>query len=129
MFVCALKLCNPLITVWLGDKYLLPTVLVVLICLNSCLDLFRDTTEQFLNGFGLKADIWVPMCRVASLAFVVLAGFWGGLTGMLLVPVLVQIILMHIWKPYYLFRDGFKKPFIEYLKILVACIIPLLLQA
>lgn len=129
LFVCALKLCNPLITVWLGADYLLPQILVILICSNSCLDLFRDTTEQFLNGFGLKADVWVPICRVASLAFVVVAGYCGGLTGMLLVPVLVQIILMHIWKPYYLFRDGFKMPFTEYLKILVTCTIPFIIAS
>ena len=108
---------------------MLPQILVILICSNSCLDLFRDTTEQFLNGFGLKADVWVPICRVASLAFVVVAGYCGGLTGMLLVPVLVQIILMHIWKPYYLFRDGFKMPFTEYLKILVTCTIPFVIAS
>lgn len=124
LFVCSLKFCNSFITVWLGEEYLLSQVLVILICANSCLDLFRDTTEQFLNGFGLKADVWVPMCRIGSLVFVVGAGYYWGLTGMLLIPVAVQIILMHVWKPYYLFHEGFGLPFYEYLKVLLACIIP-----
>ena len=124
LFICSLKLCNSFVSVWLGKEYLLPQILVVLICSNSCLDLFRDTTEQFLNGFGLKADIWVPVCRVASLALIVLAGYFYGLTGMLFVPVTVQILLMHIWKPYYLYHSGFKLSFAEYLKVLSACVIP-----
>lgn len=124
--VCLIYLNSDFVAVWLGEKYVLESLIVALICADFCLNLLRDTTEQYLNGYGLKADVWVPVCRIISLLFVVVAGKFWGLVGILAVPVVVQLLLMHVWKPYYLYRDGFRMPFIDYVKLLVFNALPFL---
>lgn len=122
--ICLVYLNSDFVAVWLGEKYVLEPLIVALICADFCLNLLRDTTEQYLNGYGLKADVWVPICRIVSLLFVVGAGKVWGLVGILAVPVVVQLFLMHVWKPYYLYRDGFKVSFFDYLKLLVSNTLP-----
>jgi len=122
--LCLVHLNSDLIAVWLGIDYVLPTVLVVLICADFFLNLLRNTTDQFINGYGLKADIWVPICRVLSLIVIVGAGKLWGLTGILAVPVVVQITLMHIWKPFYLFHSGLQMPYGRYGKLLLVNVLP-----
>ncbi len=124
--ICLVRLNSDFVAVWLGDKYVLEPLIVALICADFCLNLLRDTTEQYLNGYGLKADIWVPVCRIISLLLVIGAGKLWGLVGILSVPVLVQLLLMHVWKPYYLYRDGFKAPFLDYVKLLISNALPFL---
>ena len=125
--ICLVYLNSDFVAVWLGEKYVLEPLIVALICADFCLNLLRDTTEQYLNGYGLKADVWVPICRIVSLLFVVGAGKVWGLVGILAVPVAVQLLLMHVWKPYYLYRDGFKESFVKYVKLLCVNALPFLL--
>lgn len=122
--LCLLFLSSDFIAVWLGESYVLSPLLVFLICADFCLNLLRNTTDQYLDGYGLKADIWVPICRIISLLAVVAAGKVWGLVGLLAVPVLVQLCLMHVWKPYYLYSQGFKMRFPHYLTLLAGNIIP-----
>jgi len=122
--ICLVHLNSDFISVWLGREYVLPAVLVVLICFDFFLNLVRNTTDQFINGFGLKADIWVPICRILSLAVIIGAGKFWGLTGILTVPVIVQITLMHIWKPYYLFHSGIQMPYSKYWRLLLVNLLP-----
>ncbi len=122
--ISLVHLNSDFIAVWLGTEYVLPTVLVLLICSDFFLNLIRNTTDQFINGFGLKADIWVPICRVLSLAVIVGAGMLWGLTGILAVPVIVQLTLMHIWKPFYLFHSGLHMPYSKYWKLLIVNLLP-----
>ena len=122
--LCLVHLNSDFIAVWLGTDYVLPAVLVVLICADFFLNLLRSTTDQFINGYGLKGDIWVPICRVLSLAIIVAAGKLWGLTGILAVPVVVQITLMHIWKPFYLFHSGLQMPYGRYWKLLLVNALP-----
>lgn len=122
--ICLVHLNSDFIAVWLGTEYVLPAVLVTLICADFFLNLLRNTTDQFINGFGLKADIWVPICRVISLAVIIGAGELWGLTGILAVPVVVQLTLMHIWKPYYLFHSGMQLSYGRYWRLLLVNLIP-----
>lgn len=123
MFRCS----SPFISVWLGKDYVIDTVLVALICIEFCLNLLRDTTEEFLNGFGLKADIWVPICRICSLAIMIPAGLFWGLKGILTVPVAFLFLVLHTWKPYYLYKKGFRKPIAEYIALFLRNLIPIFL--
>lgn len=122
--ICLLWLNSSFISVWLGKSNVLPFVMVLLICMDFGLNLLRNTTEQYLNGFGLKADIWVPMCRIASLPLMALAGYLWDLNGILIVPVIIQLLLMHIWKPYYLYHSGFQISYSKYILLICENIIP-----
>lgn len=123
--VCLWRYNSGFIAVWLGAEYVLPAGVVGLICLDLYLNLLRNTTDQYLNAFGLKADIWVPLCRIATLGVMVLTGRQWGLVGILAVPVAFQLTLTHIWKPYYLYRSGFHLSFVHYGRLLLANAAPL----
>lgn len=124
MSVILYKLSSPFICVWLGQEYVISNVLVVLICADFMLNMLRETTDEFLNGYGLRADIWVPIARVCSLAVMVLAGFLWGLVGILAVPVAFQLLVLHSWKPYYLYRSGFQRSILDYVRLLLPNILP-----
>lgn len=119
------KLSSPFVCVWLGKDYVISQLLVGLICADFGLNLLRETTEEFLNGFGLKADVWVPIARIATLAIMVITGALWGLTGILAVPAAFQLLILHTWKPYYLYRDGFQRSIFEYVKLLAQNLLPI----
>lgn len=125
MSLILFRLSSPFICIWLGKEYVMSQLLVALICADFCLNLLRETTEEFLNGYGLKADIWVPFARVATLALMIIGGKVGGLTGILIVPVAFQLLILHTWKPYYLYSQGFKKPILDYVRLFFLNLIPL----
>ncbi len=110
-----LQLTEPFIVLWLGDEYLLPTVALVLIIINMFISITRNAVEQFLFGYGLFADVWAPVVESAiclSVAFV--GGSLWGLPGVLLGSVVSLMLIVVTWKPYYLYRSGFKLPYRSY---------------
>lgn len=107
-------LLSPLITVWLGSEYLLPNV-ILLLAIGVFLVLLRGCTDSFLNGFGLFYDVWAPIVEsLLIIIFSIVGGFMFKLEGILLGPIIATIIIIHIWKPYFLFNKGFKMPVIKY---------------
>lgn len=114
------SLINPLIVVWLGAQYQLPNSVVFLITIQLYLWMLRGATDQFLFGFGLFYDVWAPI--VESAIFVVVAMVGGalyGLQGVLAGPIVSLLIIVYIWKPYFLFSKGFKRSVWHYWLILM----------
>ncbi len=122
--ICLFQLNSAFISVWLGEKYVMSRLIVFLIVGDYLLTMLRDTTEQFLNGFGLKADVWVPASRVISLIFVAIAGYFYGMVGILAVPFLFQLLVLHLWKPYYLFHSGLHLEYWKYWRLFFYNCIP-----
>ena len=108
-------LLPPFIVLWLGDQYLLSSKVLVLILITYFLGLVRGTTEQFVFGFGLFSDIWAPFVEAIILITVALIGgsVWG-FEGVLLGGIVSTIIIIYIWKPYFLFSRGFHLPIWRY---------------
>lgn len=114
---CIFHLCNAFISVWLGDEYPLSTHILLLISIQFFLAIFRGTTDQFISGYGLFYDIWAPV--VESTIFIVTAMIGGsiwGLPGVLCGPLISTIVIVHIWKPYFLFHKGLKRSVVDYIK-------------
>ena len=127
--LCFYELSNEFVANWIGPKYELDKIVVALISVQLFLSLFRMTTEQFINAFGLFGDIWAPI--VESMLFIILAsllGYFCGLKGILLGPILSTTIIIHLWKPFYLFTRGLKLPFRIYIKMVVRCFMLLLIS-
>ena len=117
---CIFHLCNPFISVWLGDEYPLSSLILLMISLQFFLAVLRGVTDQFLFGYGLFYDVWAP--AVESVIFIVAAMIGGsvwGLPGVLCGPLVSIIAIVYIWKPYFLFHKGFKKSAFYYLKLFV----------
>lgn len=102
-------LIEPFISLWLGNEYVMPNTVLVLILLRFFIRLTRGATDQFIYGYGLFYDTWAPI--VESIIFFIVAIFGGviwGLNGILLGGIISLIIIVCCWKPYFLFSRGFK---------------------
>jgi len=116
IFIIALALLiNPVIGWWLGPQYILKNHIVFLILLNMYIMLTRPSIDLFINAYGLYDDIWAAYAEgIINLIITLIFGYFYGLIGILLGKVVSMLLLVVIWKPYYLYKQGFKDNFISY---------------
>ncbi len=108
-------LTEPFISLWLGDKYILPHHILLLLIANSFINHTRGTVDQFIEGHGLFYDTWAPITEIIiNLTVSVIGGFLWGLPGILLGNISSQIVIICLWKPYFLYSKGFKTPVLNY---------------
>ena len=114
--VCLFRLSSPFISLWLGQQYVINNILVFLIVLQVFSTLMRGTTDQYLYGFGLFYDVWAPGVEtILSIAVSIFLGRIYGLAGVLSGPLLAAFIIVHIWKPVFLYGKGFNIPIYHYM--------------
>ena len=100
---------NPLITWWLGAQYILSDMTFVLILIGAFVRLSRSIVDSFKDAFQLFGDVGAPVAEaVINLGASLYFGYLWGLNGILLGSNLSLIIIVLLWKPYYLFRYGLK---------------------
>lgn len=115
---CIYHLCNPFISVWLGNEYPLSSLILLLISIQFFLAVLRGTTDQFLFGYGLFYDIWAPAAEaIIFIASAMIGGSISGLPGVLCGPLVSTIAIVYLWKPYFLFNKGFEKSVFHYFKL------------
>jgi hypothetical protein len=118
------------IVLWLGSaEYVLTPTVAFLICFNLFLSMARGAVDQFIGGYGLFHDIWSPL--VESIIFVVVSALFGyfyGLAGVLLGPVVSLLIVIYVWKPYFLYSQGLHIPFYRYFLLLLQHLVPLVVS-
>lgn len=108
-------LMNPFVELWLGSEYLLSDVVLLLIVLNVFFQYTRDGVMQFLYGYGLFKDVWASIAEIIiNLGTACIAGYFWGLPGVLLGGILSPLLIVYIWKPYFLFHEGFKESVWQY---------------
>ena len=111
IFIIALAfLINPIIGWWVGPQYILQDHIVFLILLNMYIMLTRPSIDIFINAYGLYDDVWAAYTEgIINLTITLIFGYFYGLIGILLGKVISMLILVVIWKPYYLYKQGFKE--------------------
>ena len=112
-FICALltgclwELTQPFISVWIGPEYLLNRSTLALIVIIFYINDARTIVDSFVAAYGMFQDIWAPIVEATlNLGLSVLFGrLWGlnGILGGVLVSLLLIVVL---WKPFFLFRYG-----------------------
>lgn len=103
------QLLPSFITLWIGSQYVLSNSVLILLLLSFFIGMTRGATDQFLYGYGLFYDTWAPIAE--SIIYIVVAIIGGsiwGLEGVLLGGIISLIIIVGIWKPYFLFSKGFE---------------------
>jgi len=98
-----------LIVLWLGEEYLLSnTILLVLIIIFFMLQV-RQPIDSFKQAYGLYDDIWSPVVQsVVNLTFSIIFVLKYGVLGVFLGTMISQFIIVMLWRPYYVFKYGFK---------------------
>lgn len=101
---------DPLISWWLGSQYILPDKTFVLILVGAFVSLSRSIVDSFKDAFQLFGDVGAPVVEaIVNLGGSLLFGYLWGLNGILLGSNLSLVLIVLLWKPYYLFRFGLKR--------------------
>lgn len=102
---------TPFIVLWLGKEYLLSDLTLLILLINFFLLLTRSTVDSFISAYGLFYDVWAPLTEaILNVGISIVGGIWFGLNGVLLGSTFSMLLIIGIWKPYFLFRKGLEKP-------------------
>ncbi len=105
------------ITFWLGESYLLSKyILGCFIGIFFILQV-RQPVDCFKQAFGLYGDTWAPLVQsTVNLGISLVCVVKYGIIGVLFGTIVSQLIIVMLWRPYYLFKYGFKWQVIKYVK-------------
>lgn len=117
------------ISLWVGKDYVLSDSTVNILIGYIFLMQTRGTNDQFIFGFGLFGDVWAAFAEMLiSLGCAITLGYFYGLPGVISGGVIGMILIVYLWKPYYLFTKGFKIHIWQYWKAIFKLIILILLS-
>lgn len=108
--IILMVLFNHFISIWIGEKFLLKTSVVVLIVINFYLNGMRKTTLAFRDAMGLywqgktKPIIEAIINLIAS----ILLAKKFGILGVILGTIISNLFINMWWEPLVLFKYGFK---------------------
>jgi O-antigen/teichoic acid export membrane protein len=106
---------GPFILLWLGEEYILADRILILMISNFFLFQINSPVERFKNAYGLYSDTWAPIAEAAvNLTVSFLLGRIWGIEGIMLGTFSSMILIVLIWKPYFLFKNGFKISVVKY---------------
>ena len=99
-------------------EYQLSTFIVVLFMIN----LFIMQTRQFVDSFnhthGLYGDVWAAWAEgIINISVTISIAINWGIIGILMGKIISLLVIVVIWKPYYLFTQGIKEPVSTYWKV------------
>lgn len=104
------------ITLWIGKTYVLPHTTFIILIINTFIGLTR-TNDSFIAAYGMYQDVWAPVAEATlNLGCSILLGHFFGLEGILGGVLISLLLIVCIWKPYFLYHYGFKESILEYIK-------------
>lgn len=115
-------LVNPFITLWIGEEYLLDHTALLLITSVLFIDLVRSIIDSFNNAYGLFQDVWATLTEACiNIGCSIWFGSMWGLHGILAGGLISLLLIIFLWKPYFLYRWGFKLSVLFYWKLYLKC--------
>jgi hypothetical protein len=83
--------------------------------LNLFISQIRTPIENFKNAYALFWDTWAPICEaLINLSMSIIFGIILGIKGILFGTLISSVLIVMIWKPYFVYKHGFKKNILEY---------------
>lgn len=118
------KLINKFVIVWVGQEYILSNLIVFAITLNIMFKIIKQPIDKFKDAFGIFWDKQAPFIEaIINLVVSVILAKILGIIGVVIGTIISHIVITAIWKPYIVFKYGFKEKFIEYIKINIPLLI------
>lgn len=126
--VALFYLTEPFIALWLGEKYILNSAIFMVMLLNLFIMQIRGPVDNFKQAYGLYDDTWAPIAQsIINLVISVALGYKYGILGIMIGSLVSLLLIIIIWKPYYLYKRGFKINcglyWIGFLKLLISFIV------
>lgn len=117
-------LVSPFISFWIGEEYILNHTTLLLITAILFVDLVRNIIDSFNNAYGLFQDVWATMVEACiNIGCSIWFGYLWGLPGILVGVLLSLLLIIFLWKPYFLFGWGFKISVLHYWKLYFKCFV------
>lgn len=112
------------ITLWIGPEYILDNKTLGLLVSILYINLSRLTVDTYIYAYGLFGDIWAPLIEASiNILLSIILGYFWGLHGILTGVLISLLIVVFLWKPYYLFKRGLRTTLYTYVILYIKCII------
>lgn len=122
-------LSNSFVTLWIGREYILSEQSLAILVAIYFIQMSR-TADIFLAAYGLFRDVWAPIVEaILNIGLSLLLGSFYGISGIFCGVLISQLVVVNSWKPYFLFKEGFKRSFHEYVVIYTKKIFLILISA
>lgn len=110
------------ITLWVGKGYILDTVVSGWLVIYLFITLTR-VFDPFIYAYALYGDIYAPIIEaIINLSLSIILGYFFGLSGILVGVIISLLIVICLWRPYYVFSRAFKANlFIYYRGVFFYC--------
>lgn len=106
---------EPFISIWLGAEYIMDHNILILLITYLYINNSRGAVDMYNHAYGLYADTWSAWAElVINVSVTITFGLKYGIIGILLGKIVSVIPIIIFWKPYYLFKSGFKLPYKKY---------------
>ncbi|PSV53451.1 lipopolysaccharide biosynthesis protein, partial [Photobacterium sp. GB-1] len=117
-----------IVLLWMGDGYLINMYTLILIFINVYIDIYRKSIDLIKDVSGYFNDIHLPILEgVSNLILSVVLCQLIGLNGIILGTVITNVVVVLLWKPYYIYKHVLHVSFKEYInKIFLSVFITLL---
>ena len=117
-FVCLFNIINPFICVWLGEKNILSTGVVIVLLMNFYIIGVRQAVIITRNagGFYTNDRLAAIVKPIANITITIVLTKEYGLIGVFLGTLISSIIADILLSPYFLYKKYFNKSYIEYIK-------------
>lgn len=104
----------PFMDLWVGEGRIFSTM-ECLFFVFYCFTQFSRLYDVFLYSYGLFQDIWAPIVEgiIALLGALLLAPHMG-MEGIFIAFLASQLLIVHLWKPYFLYTKGFGTALAKY---------------
>jgi len=108
-------LIEPFISLWLGPQYVIDHTILVFLLIFTYIGSSRGVVDMFNHAYGHYADVWSAWVElVLNISVTIIFGIKYGIIGILLGKIVSTFFVIVLWKPYYLFSQGFHLPITIY---------------
>ncbi len=106
---------EPFIFLWLGKDFIINHHILVLLIVFIYITNSRGVVDAFNHAHGLYSDVWSAWVELLiNISITIIGGIYWGIIGILLGKIVSLSFIVIFWKPYYLFKCGFKLPISHY---------------
>lgn len=111
---------NTFVSSWVGEQYVFPQLTTLLIAALLFVSISRSTVESYIGAYGIYQDIGAPAVEATlNIGCSILLGYYWGINGILSGTLISLIVIVIIWKPYFLFTRAMKGHLWDYIRIYV----------
>ena len=104
------QLANPFISVCFGGEYTLSNIIVLGIVINTMFRIIKNPIDKFKDAYGIFWDRYAPIVEaILNLIVSITLGIKWGILGVVIGTVVSNIVITRCWKPYVIFKYGFKE--------------------